>query len=75
MDTVGIRVPTRQIIEFSAFSVSSEQIHSLSARYFIAANDIRRFLDICSKSLSLLRTISLHGKGSRVVICFSLIWF
>jgi hypothetical protein len=43
MDTVGIRVPTRQIIEFSAFSVSSALRHGPSARYAIATIDVQIF--------------------------------
>jgi hypothetical protein len=46
MDTISIRVPTRQIREFSTFSVSSALRHSPSARCAIVANDICRFLDI-----------------------------
>jgi hypothetical protein len=51
MDTVGIRVPTRQIREFSTFSKSSALRHSPSARCIIAANDISRFLDIFGKNI------------------------
>jgi hypothetical protein len=40
MDTVGIRVLTRQVREFSTFSVSSALRHSPSARCVIAANDM-----------------------------------
>jgi hypothetical protein len=43
LDTVGIRVPTRQIREFSTFSVSSALKHSPSARCVIAANDVCRY--------------------------------
>jgi hypothetical protein len=46
MDTIGICVPTRQIREFSTFSMSSALTHSPSARCISAANDICRFLDI-----------------------------
>jgi hypothetical protein len=49
MDTVGIRVPTRQIREFSTFSVSSALRNSPSAMCVIAANEICRFLDIFGK--------------------------
>jgi hypothetical protein len=59
MDTVGIRVATRQMTEFSTFSVSSVLSRSPSARCVIAANDIRKFLDLfLAKTLSPLRTIS-----------------
>jgi hypothetical protein len=51
MDTVGIRVPTRQIREFSTFSVSSALRNSPSARCVIAANEICRFLDIFGKNI------------------------
>jgi hypothetical protein len=40
LDTVGIRVPTRQIKEFSTFSVSIALKHSPSARRVIAAKDV-----------------------------------
>jgi hypothetical protein len=46
MDTVGIRVPTRQIRDFSTFSVSSALRHSPSVRCASASNDICRLLDI-----------------------------
>jgi hypothetical protein len=49
MDTVGIRVPTRQIRDFSTFSVSSALRHSPSAMCATAANDICRLLDIFLK--------------------------
>jgi hypothetical protein len=42
IDTVGIRVPTRQIREFSTFSVSSALRHSPSARRVIAKKEICR---------------------------------
>jgi hypothetical protein len=51
MDTVGIRVPTRQRKEFSTFSVSNALRHSTSARCVIAANEICRFLDIFGKTI------------------------
>jgi hypothetical protein len=51
MDTVGIRVPTRQIREFSTFSVSSALRHSPSARSVIAANDMQ-ILDIIGKNIA-----------------------
>jgi hypothetical protein len=50
--TVGIRMPTRQIREFSTFSVNNALIHRPSARCAIAANDIGlcRLLDFFSKN-------------------------
>jgi hypothetical protein len=51
MDPIGIHVPTRQIREFSTFSVSSELRNSLSARCVIAANEICRFLDFFGKNI------------------------
>jgi hypothetical protein len=51
MDTVGIRVPTRQIREYFTFSVSSALRNSPSARWVIAANEIFRFFDICAKKI------------------------
>jgi hypothetical protein len=50
MNTVGIRVPTRQIREFSTFGVIIALRSSPSARSVIAASDICRFLDIFSKN-------------------------
>jgi hypothetical protein len=47
---VVIRVPTRQIREFSTFSVSSALKHSPSARCVIAAKDVCRYLDIFHKN-------------------------
>jgi hypothetical protein len=47
--TVGIRVPTRQIRDFSTFSVSSALRHSPSVTCASAANDICRLLDIFDK--------------------------
>jgi hypothetical protein len=55
MDTVGIRVPTRQIREFCTSSVSSALRNSPSARCVIATNESCRFL---AKASSLLRTPS-----------------
>jgi hypothetical protein len=49
MDTVGIRVPTKQIREFSTFSVSSALRYSPSARCVIVGNNICRFLGIFEK--------------------------
>jgi hypothetical protein len=51
MDTVDIRVPTRQIRDFSTFSVSSALRSSPSPRCVIAANEICRFLDIFGKNI------------------------
>jgi hypothetical protein len=51
MDTVGIRVPTRQIRDFSTFNVRSALRHSPSVRCTSAANDICRFLDIFGKDI------------------------
>jgi hypothetical protein len=51
MDTVGIRVSTRQIRKFSTFSVSSALRNSPSGRCVIAANEICRFLDIFGKNI------------------------
>jgi hypothetical protein len=51
MATTGIRVPTKQIQEFSTFNVSSALRHSPSARYVIAADEICRSLEIFDKSL------------------------
>jgi hypothetical protein len=74
VDTVCIHVPTRHK-EFSALSVSSALQHSSSARCAIAANDICRVLNSLIKTLSLLRTLPLHRKVSKLIISFSLILF
>jgi hypothetical protein len=50
MDTDGIRVPARQVREFSTFSVSSALRNSPSARCVIATNEICKFLDIFGKN-------------------------
>jgi hypothetical protein len=51
MGTVGIRVPTRQIREFSTFSVSIALRNTPSARCVIATNEICKFLDIFGKNI------------------------
>jgi hypothetical protein len=48
MDTVGIRVPTRQVREFYIFSLSSALCHSPSARC-VVANDICKFVGVFGK--------------------------
>jgi hypothetical protein len=58
---LGIRMPTRQIREFSTVSVSIALRHSPSARNVIVANDICRFLDIFGKnSVSFEDTFSIR---------------
>jgi hypothetical protein len=47
--TFGSRVPTRQIREFSIFSLNNALIHSQSAMCDIGANDICIYFDIFSK--------------------------
>jgi hypothetical protein len=54
MDTVGIRVPIRQIREFSTLCEHC----SPSARCVIAANDTCRFLGISAKTMSPLKILS-----------------
>jgi hypothetical protein len=49
-DTLGVRVPTRQMREFSTFGGSSVLSHSTSARCVSAANDICIVLFIFSKN-------------------------
>jgi hypothetical protein len=68
IDTVGIRVPIRQIRDFSTFNVNSALRHSPSARCASAANDICRFLDIFGKDMSPLRTLSVLGKVTVLII-------
>jgi hypothetical protein len=61
MDAVDIHVPTRQIREFSTFSMSCALRHNPSARGTVAANDICRFLDIFNKnSVSFEDTFSIQ---------------
>jgi hypothetical protein len=68
MDTVGIRVPTRQIRDFSTFSVSSALRHSPSVRCASAANDYVDFWIYLAKTLSPLRTLSVLEKVTRLII-------
>jgi hypothetical protein len=67
MNTVGIRVPTRQIRELSTFILSSALRHSPSARCVIAANDIsfcRFFWIFLAKTMSPLEdTFSIRESG------------
>jgi hypothetical protein len=49
LDTVGIRVLTRQIRYVSTFSVISALRHSPSTRCAIAANDVCKFSKIFNK--------------------------
>jgi hypothetical protein len=49
MNTVGIRVPTRQIREFPTFSVSTVLRHSPSDRCVIVANDMQNFFTFLAK--------------------------
>jgi hypothetical protein len=53
MDTAVIRVPTRQIIELSAFSMNSVVIirHNPFARIAGVTNEIYKFLDKFSKNV------------------------
>jgi hypothetical protein len=46
MDTVGLRVPTKQIRDFSTVNVSNVSRLSPSARYITAANSICKSLDV-----------------------------
>jgi hypothetical protein len=49
MDTVGLRVATKQIRDFSTFNVSNVSILSPSTRCVTAANNISKSLDVFSK--------------------------
>jgi hypothetical protein len=60
MDTVGIRMPTGQIREFSTFSVSCALRHSPSARCGIAANDIQIFGYFWQNTVSFEDTFSIR---------------
>jgi hypothetical protein len=72
MDTIGIRVSTRQIRVFLTFTVSGALRHSPSATCVIAANDICRFL---TKTLSPLRTPSRYEKLKSIVcVLFCLVF-
>jgi hypothetical protein len=56
MDTVGIRVPTRQTREFYTFSVSSTLRNSPSASVSLLQTKFTDFWVFLIKTLSLLRT-------------------
>jgi hypothetical protein len=78
MDTVGIHVPSRQIKEFSTFSMSNVLRYIPSARYQLdkplqqmAYVDFWMYL---AKS-SLLRILTIYRKVFRFIICFSLFLF
>jgi hypothetical protein len=49
MDTVGLRVPTKQIRDFSTFKVINVSRLNLSTRRVTVANSICRSLDVFSK--------------------------
>jgi hypothetical protein len=70
MYTVGIRVPTRQIRDFSTFSVSSALRHSPSVRYASTVLQMTYvdFWIYLAKTLSPLRTLSVLGKVTRLII-------
>jgi hypothetical protein len=68
METVGIRVPTRQLRELYSFSVSSALRNSPSARCVIAANEICRFLDIFGKNIVSFEDPFLILKGVQMII-------
>jgi hypothetical protein len=76
MDTVGIRVPTRQIRLLSTFSVSSALRHSPKLGSLLQMT-YADFLTFSANTLSPFRTLSLCGKVSRLValVCFILLCF
>jgi hypothetical protein len=49
MDTVGLRVPTKQIRDFSTFRASNVSRLGPSTRYVTAANSFCRSLDVFRK--------------------------
>jgi hypothetical protein len=60
MDTVGLRVPTKHIRDFSTLNVSNVTRVSPSARSFMAANNIYKSLEIFNKhNISFEDTISI----------------
>jgi hypothetical protein len=69
MDIVGIRVLTRQITEFSTFSVSTALRHSTSASCVIAANEICRFLDIFGKTIASFEGTFSMLEGIQMIVC------
>jgi hypothetical protein len=75
MDTVGIRVPTRQIREFYTFSVSSAVRHSPSARCIIAANDMQIFRHFWQKHCLLSGHFLDTKKCLDLLYVFSLVLF
>jgi hypothetical protein len=56
LDAVGLRVPSRNIRKFSTFSCSST--HYPTARCVVAANSVREFVDILSKSYFSLKCLA-----------------
>jgi hypothetical protein len=69
MDTVGIRVPTRQIRDFSTFSVSSALRHIVLQLGVLVLQ--MTYVDFCiylAKTRSPLRTFSVLGKVTRLII-------
>jgi hypothetical protein len=73
MGTVDIRVPARQISEFSTISVSSALRHSPSARCVSAVNDKQIFGHL-TKTLSLLRSLNICIQCI-FLFCFFLVQF
>jgi hypothetical protein len=69
VDTISIHKPTRQIREFSIFSVSSALRHSYSARCIIAANEICRFLDIFAKKIVSFEDTFSILESIQMIIC------
>jgi hypothetical protein len=49
MDTLALRVPTKQIGDFSTFDISNVSRLGAPARTVIAANNICKFLDVFNK--------------------------
>jgi hypothetical protein len=70
MGNVSIRVPTRQIREFSTFSVRSARSHSPSARCVIAANYTFRVLEIFSRNYVSLEETFLMGERVKINYLF-----
>jgi hypothetical protein len=59
MDTAGLRVPTKQIKDFSTFKASNVSRLSPSTRRVTGANNICRALDVFSKyNISIENTFS-----------------
>jgi hypothetical protein len=76
VDTVDIRVPTRQIREFSTFSVSRALRHSPTARFAVIQNDVCWFIffffAFLIETMYVLTILSRHEKLFKFLMCILL---